>query len=62
MADAQGWVGPASRCVAATRAIADAHAWVIELHNDVSLQAHAALGVELTERLQVFRKRLGHGV
>lgn len=31
----------------------------VELHNDVSLRAHAALGFEPTLRLQFFRKRLG---
>ena len=31
----------------------------VELHNDVSLRAHAALGFEPTARLQFFRKRLG---
>lgn len=30
----------------------------VELHNDVSLRAHEALGFERTVRLQYFRKRL----
>ena len=31
----------------------------VELHNEVSLHAHAALGFEPTLRLQYFHKRLG---
>jgi len=65
------WVAPDLRGVGVGRAlVATVERWCVdhgyhelgsdvELHNDLSLRAHGALGFEPTLRLQFFRKRLG---
>lgn len=65
------WVAPDLRGTGAGRALFQSvERWCIEhgqrelgsdveLNNEVSLRAHAALGFEPTLRLQFFRKRLG---
>lgn len=64
------WVAPDLRRTGVGRALIDAiEQWAhdngytelgsdVELHNDISLIAHAALGFEPTLRVQFFRKRL----
>lgn len=64
------WVAPELRRSGVGRALIEAvEQWCrergynelgsdVELHNDVSLRAHAALGFEPTVKLQYFRKRI----
>ena len=64
------WVAPERRRAGVGRALVTAvERWCrehgyrelgsdVELDNDVSLRAHAALGFEPTQRVQFFRKRL----